>query len=72
MVQDSQNELFATSLQRQRVLSASIPGLLTLKIQGTLVVHRKFVGNVRFNANIHVTKKKAKCKQSLHLYVNGN
>ena len=36
MVQDSQNGLFAKSLPRQRVLSAWIPGLLTLKIQGSV------------------------------------
>ena len=35
-VQDSQNELFAKILQRQRVWSAWIPGLLTLKIQRCL------------------------------------
>ena len=36
MVQDSQNGLCAKILQRQRVLSAWIPGLLTLKIQGSM------------------------------------
>ena len=35
-VQDSQDALCAKSLQRQRVLSAWIPGLLTLKIQGSM------------------------------------
>ena len=35
-VEDSQNGLCAKSLQRQRILSAWIPGLLTLKIQGSV------------------------------------
>ena len=35
-VQDSQNGLLAQSLQRQRVLSALIPDLLTSKIQGSM------------------------------------
>ena len=41
-VQDSQNGLWAKSLRRQRILSAWIPGLLTLKIQGSLPPY-KFV-----------------------------
>ena len=36
MDEDSQNGLSAKSLQRQRILSAWIPGLLTLKMQGSL------------------------------------
>ena len=36
------NELYAKILQRQRILSAWIPGLLTLKIQGSVPLQAKF------------------------------
>ena len=36
MIEDSQNGLCAKSSQRQGILSAWIPGLLTLKIPATL------------------------------------
>ena len=36
MVEDFQNGLCTKSLQRQIILSAWIPGLLTLKIQGSV------------------------------------
>ena len=50
-VQDSQNGLCAKILPRQRILSARIPGLLTLKTQGYLPPYIMSIRIYQYNSN---------------------
>ena len=47
MVEDSQNGLCAKNLQRQRILPAWTPGLLTLKVQ--LGIERATLNSIRID-----------------------
>ena len=53
-VQDSQNGLCAKSLPRQRVLSAWIPGLLTLKNRVTATLRSLHLTAIQFPSTIAI------------------